>query len=613
MNTITIASKSAIKKSAVQSVLPSWTLHSTDCSSFVPAQPMGRTQIRDGAQNRLNQIDTLPAISLESGIIQQADDYYDITCVLLKTRFGLFEAWTKKLVLHNSDIIKQWLELPDCQEVTVGTLHNPFEPDNWYNRSEVMSEAVRDVCQQWRVAQQSLPMAVIPAPLKDFKQVSFLDIQTPLVENSRALTMSVRRLADRLLFDTIIVMDARGFLLCGEFAHEEYPIIMARKPGKLPNEELVVEYEKEYGTDKLCISKGVIRPGARVIVIDDLIATGGTMLAAAQLVEMAGGEVVAFIAPYAIEVDGKLLGQKLGPKMRFVCTQLEASSGQTHQIDLESAVTTDKFVALSPPSLQSLTSTVPNVPINWGRFRHSSNIWFDPTLIKDNTVYVFLDPSNYREMIDVLQVLSILYRKDPKKVVVVIPFMEQATQDRVEYNQEMESVAAVDTIGKLIGQHTVLTFDLHAEQSRFAFHDLRFSSLVEVLWEKYHLEHPDAVVVFPDEGAYKRFGRMKNVVNPVVFRKRRVGDKRIVATDDEVGAHNYVIVDDLVRSGGTMKSVANYLHDNGAKHVAALFAHAPLEPKACSNMKVFDDIWTSDSCPRLVPPEWVRVNVIDML
>jgi adenine phosphoribosyltransferase len=537
--------------------------------------------------------------------------------------------------------MKAWFELGDGrQNTTVGTiicgdqqhLRRATDPSDWYqavnsflgwghaksfthpSRTQVMKVAIVEVCRQWRVAQESLPSPVLPATLSKFKGVRFLDVQHPLIYHSWDMANAVRRLADRLLFDTVMVMDARGFLLCGEFTHENYPIVMARKPGKLPNEGLCVEYKKEYGSDIICVSQGAIKPGARVVVIDDLIATGGTMKAADELVQRAGGEVVAFIAPYAIEVEGKLLGECLGPRMRYACTQKEAVSGTTHDLVFTGHPRHRNVYAISPPSLRSLTVMANGIPVSWGRFHRSSNIWFDPRGIEGNKVHVFLDPSNHREMIDVLQVLSILYRKDPSKIVVVIPFLEQATQDRVEFKGNLESVAAVDTLSKLVGKHTVLTFDLHAEQSRFAFHDLRFESLVAKLWHDFHRENPDAIPVFPDDGAAKRFGKLPNITNPVVFRKIRQGAIRIIHTDDRVERdQSYVVIDDLVRSGGTMRAVGQYLKDGGANLVSALFAHAPLEPKACANMEIFDEVWTSDSCPRLVPSEWVRVNVMDML
>jgi adenine phosphoribosyltransferase len=652
-NIVFLTSMQPAKVSAIRNVFPKqWKVQSVRCDSGIPEQPYGRRQIRTGAMHRLNIVSTCPVISLETGIVRCGQEYVDITCCLLRTRFGTFEAWSdpvkipgkymdKWFAIDNDVVEDESGELKEERfNTTVGSIihedlkakYKTFNPNDWYQkvnsylgwghaksythptRVQVMTKAVSEVCRQWRVAQESLPAPVLPATLSEFKGVSFLDIQHPLIHHSRDMSNAVRRLADRLLFDTVMVMDARGFLLCGEFMHEDYPVVMARKPGKLPNEELKVEYTKEYGTDTLCISKGAITPGARVIVLDDLIATGGTMMAADELVKKAGGEVVAFLAPYAIEVNGQLLGKTLGARMRYVCTQNEAKSGQTHDLNFEHRRHDANVLAIAPPSLRSLTITAQNVPMSWGRFHRASNIWFDPSSIEDRKVYVFLDPSNHREMIDVLQVLSILYRKDPKKIVVVIPFLEQATQDRIEFNGTMESVAAVDTLSKLVGKHTILTFDLHAEQSQFAFYDLRFKSLVAKLWHDFHLENPNAIPVFPDAGAAKRFGNLPGIVDPVVFRKKRRGEKRFVHTDDDILAgSNYVVIDDLVRSGGTMRAVGEYLKTNQANLVSALFAHAPLEPKACANMSNFDEVWTSDSCPRLVPSAWVRVNVIDML
>ena len=72
-----------------------------------------------------------------------------------------------------------------------------------------------------------------------------------------------------------------------------------------------------------------------------------------------------------------------------------------------------------------------------------------------------------------------------------------------------------------------------------------------------------------------------------------------------------VIIDDLVRSGGTMYEVAKHLLENGAKTVDALFAHAPFEPSASVNLRLFRDVWTTNTCPLNVPTEWVRINVFD--
>ena len=82
--------------------------------------------------------------------------------------------------------------------------------------------------------------------------------------------------------------------------HQQHGFVPARKPGKLPYETIGYEYGLEYGTDELQIHVDAIKPGQRVAIVDDLLATGGTALACAKLVEKAGGVVVGCV--FAIEL-----------------------------------------------------------------------------------------------------------------------------------------------------------------------------------------------------------------------------------------------------------------------------------------------------------------------
>jgi len=625
---IGLTSKQQVKINAIKEAVPlGWEVTPLSFSSNISEQPWGRAEIRQGAKNRMEGVNIWPCVSLETGVIPYGNRFHDVTCCLLRTRYGTFETWSEP-VLHPAGNVEKWQQLSreDRARITIGSMMYAQDSNDWYvragnvkSRQEVMRDAIVKAFQQWIAARMDMPSPVIPARLCDFKGVKFLDLQDALSRSSRTMSLSVRRLADRLLFDTVVVLDARGFLLAGEFMREGYPVVMARKPGKLPQEEVKIEYQKEYGTDTICITQDSIQKDAKVIVIDDLVATGGSMGAVESLVNKMGATVVAFIAPFAIEIEsqeGLQLLAKLDYRLRFHSTQLEASSGQAWEewtLPLPVRAPSDT-VTITPPSLRYITSDSHKVPVRWGRYYWSSNIWFSPRHVKDKNVYVFLDPANAPEMSDVLQLLSILYRKDPRKVMVVIPFLDQSTQDRVEFDATMESVAAVDTIGTLLGKFVVHTFDLHAEQSRFAFHDLRFESLVKVLWEDYHAQHPHVIPVFPDAGAGKRFGGLLGLDDPVIFRKIRQGDSRVVHTDHKFEPdRSYVIVDDLVRSGGTMAAVQLYLEAHGAQRVDALFAHAPLEPKACQNLSRFGEIWTSDSCPRLVPSSWVKVRVLDVL
>ena len=140
----------------------------------------------------------------------------------------------------------------------------------------------------------------------DFPQpgVVFRDMM-PLVADAGALRQAVRELADWTSErdpDAVLGAEARGFILGAALARElGAGFVPARKPGKLPHETVSAEYILEYGVDALEMHADAISHGERVLIHDDLLATGGTARALADLVERIGGQVVgcAFLAELA--------------------------------------------------------------------------------------------------------------------------------------------------------------------------------------------------------------------------------------------------------------------------------------------------------------------------
>ncbi len=124
--------------------------------------------------------------------------------------------------------------------------------------------------------------------------ILFRDVTT-LIGHGEGLAAAVRHLAERAAAaqaTMIAGMEARGFIFGAAVAAQmSLGFVPVRKPGKLPVPTLGIDYALEYGTDRLEIDPAAIRPGARVVVIDDLIATGGTALAATQLLRQAGAEI----------------------------------------------------------------------------------------------------------------------------------------------------------------------------------------------------------------------------------------------------------------------------------------------------------------------------------
>ena len=127
--------------------------------------------------------------------------------------------------------------------------------------------------------------------------VVFKDI-TPLLGDAKAFRFSVDALADRFAdhtVDRVLGIEARGFILAAPVAYRFHAgFVPVRKAGKLPWEIERQEYALEYGTDLLEIHRDGVHPGERVLIVDDVLATGGTAAATARLVERLGGQLVGF-------------------------------------------------------------------------------------------------------------------------------------------------------------------------------------------------------------------------------------------------------------------------------------------------------------------------------
>lgn len=145
------------------------------------------------------------------------------------------------------------------------------------------------------------------------KGIQFKDI-TPLLSNPDTLELTSQVLARpfrHLSIDYVAGLESRGFLFGTNLAQDLHAgFIPIRKPGKLPAETLSATYDLEYGTDTLEVHKDAFSKGARVLIHDDLIATGGSAKAAAELVEGLGGEVVGYSFIAAIDA---LQGEKKLP------------------------------------------------------------------------------------------------------------------------------------------------------------------------------------------------------------------------------------------------------------------------------------------------------------
>ena len=152
----------------------------------------------------------------------------------------------------------------------------------------------------WVYYYEPVDVAELRAKIRDIKDfptegILFKDITT-LLKDGPAFRAVVDMLAaqyDRQKVDVVVGIESRGFIFAGAVAHQlGAGFVPVRKLGKLPGKTIEVEYELEYGRDALAVHEDAIRAGQRVLAVDDLLATGGTMAATLRLVEQLGGKVV---------------------------------------------------------------------------------------------------------------------------------------------------------------------------------------------------------------------------------------------------------------------------------------------------------------------------------
>ncbi|MDP9271181.1 MAG: adenine phosphoribosyltransferase [Chloroflexota bacterium] len=143
--------------------------------------------------------------------------------------------------------------------------------------------------------------------------ILFYDITT-LLKDAEAFRDVIDRMADQVKdagVDLIVGMESRGFIFSAPMAYKlGTGFVPVRKLGKLPAETIEVEYALEYGTATLEIHKDSIQPGQRVLIVDDLLATGGTVMGTIELVQRLGGEIAGL--SFMVELSGLHGREKLG-------------------------------------------------------------------------------------------------------------------------------------------------------------------------------------------------------------------------------------------------------------------------------------------------------------
>jgi len=448
-----------------------------------------------------------------------------------------------------------------------------------------------------------------PKPGIVFRHIGPLLKNTPLFRYAMGQLMST--FSEK--FDIVCGLESRGFQLATAIQFlTETPQVMIRKAGKLPTETFTVEYNKEYGSDKLELEKSTIQSGQRVLIVDDLMATGGSLLAAIDLVQQAGGIVVGVIT--LIEFTD--LGGRERITGTFPSVKVHSLFGlkSTDEMDKLDANVTIPFmpkpfrptvypckdelpVLTWHPSMESFAQKLLAVSslrpsyINWDYFPDTwPNITFEPsdTLINKDLVFI-MSVSKKEIFAEQLALLVALPRQLIHSLTIVIPYLGPATHERVNYSGQL---ATVEPILKILsscipmtktGPPIVRIYDIHALQIRFYPSDnitMKLTSAIPVLSNYLKTKKERYAIAYPDDGSYKRFNMFFKESPQVICSKIRDGDERKIIIRDRINwpeinqPTHVIIIDDLVQSGETLLSCAKALQSYQFNKISAYVTHA---------------------------------------
>lgn len=448
--------------------------------------------------------------------------------------------------------------------------------------------------------------------------VQFRD-PSPLFENSSLLNKIIQFTADRIrtscTVNKIVGIESRGFILGALLAsHLKVPFVMIRKAGKSPGLCEKVEYKTEYSSSCIEVQTKSIQSTDRILIVDDLLATGGSCIAAIQLIRKLGAKVSGcFCLSELTYLDGynnliSTCGVSCYSIIRFKKDGSFSSGTLVRDQDISSALDHRKMnlsgpiVLLYHPDMKHLAEQfigqypfVFSVPeIKWGEFPDGyANIEFPYSQIKHKDVVFLMSFTNKETIMDQISLALVLPRQGIKSLTILLPYFPPATMEKVTFEGEL---ATADTYAHILsksmtaltdrGAARIMIFDIHNVVSRFSFSDnVLYSpmSVVPMFLEKmdkiYGLKN--IAICFPDEGARKRFLPYFNKDQKLVIcEKVRKGAERFIhikellpSDFDLSSVTKYIVFDDLAQSGETLGKCAMLLRGKGAKSISCYVTH----------------------------------------
>lgn len=404
--------------------------------------------------------------------------------------------------------------------------------------------------------------------------------------------------------DVLLAIELRGVPLATLLSLQTgAKMYIVRKKGKSPGNFISIKYEKEYGSDEIELDRSSITTGNNFFVVDDVIATGGTIRAARLLGERLGGIFKGAVTLFDI-------GLEHGLEVKHNLTMLNVVDGRM-MLPGNGVLSKDLFkfgpvpndsrhqrkIVLYHPSLESLViELAPGYApskVSWERFTDGTPNFKIPNDLEDCDVK-FLLSGRYPDLLDQLQIIRVLPQQGVKSLEIICPFFPYATMERLDMKGD---IATAETVAKQIsvgmpqtktGPVIFTLFDIHATPGIFYFSTEIKINNVQLMQRFADSVNKTTTIVFPDDGAYKRF-YMLFPYNPLIIcaKKREGNNRKIFISDykhctsllEALTNPELVIVDDLTRTGGTLLETAKVLMENGSspKQIQFFVVHADFQ------------------------------------
>jgi adenine phosphoribosyltransferase len=478
-------------------------------------------------------------------------------------------------------------------------------------------------------------------PVHDFPKqgIMFRDV-TNLLLNNELFNFTIDKMAEivnlsGLKPDYIAGLESRGFLFRELANRLKCGFVMIRKPNKLPN-SISIDYEKEYGTDSLTITNS-ISEGSKILLVDDLMATGGTMNAGRKLIELIKCTPIGcinLIELVGLPVNKELLESKI-PVLSLLKYNFDDPSVILNKtlncvltikdyIPLITNNESNQTIVFCHPSIETLSDNyIANHPgsrkgtIIWDKFPDTQpNISFENMdQLENNKIVFFLSLYDTGLLFQQLSMLMVLPRQFIDTLDIYIAYFSVGTMERVD---KEGMLATAETMAKIIssciettknGKATIHIWDIHALPIRFYFNTnnvlIKLHSGIPSLT---NIISDNSIIVFPDDGACKRFKQFFPHYKTIVCSKVREGNDRIIKITDKLNFpvdlndavyDEVIIVDDLVQSGGTIIKCKKALEALGYTNISAYVTHSVFPNDGWKKMikANFKNFYTTNTVP----------------